>query len=265
MPYDGDESITQQYYTGYTSTNAGVTIDDVNVDERFSIDNEVWAITLNETVDEYGSVPDAISSPPGTPNPSPLSGADLYIPSLTIKQNKESWIKGKSEIEMMFGLSWDNGIDITTGGTKQFQRYKYISKRNISWDLIVIRSFTRKEIREKKSINIDFTYAPLSTWASNINVAPTYSAQIDYYYYPTKGNYLYLLIYERDEQTAYYYKNDTLDQYGNFLYDFKYFSNNGPYLQTSFKIIPKNSSESSFNSSNADFDNNEITFKSRHR
>jgi hypothetical protein len=279
VSYDGDESSGQEVFTGSSYDHNGIAIDGIQVSECFAKRHPVWAVTINERVDQSGRFPGDIYAQPSTGNaPTPI-GADLYMPDIVVKQHKESWIKGGSEIQMQFGVSWANGTNPSTAQTRQFKLY---SQTSLSQDApIDITFLSRSQIRNKRTVPINFTYAPLSSWGERINVSyvennvTKYRSEIQYYNYPTKGDYLYLIVYEYDDHFwEYFLGNGTSyatggmgipDQTGNYLTNFYFKSNEGPYLQTSFKIIQRGAFQSGANSGNYDINTDQLYFKSRHR
>lgn len=89
VSYDGDESTGQIVFTGNSYDPFGQPIT-VQVSECFASQHTVWAVTINERVNQNGTVPNPTSGT--TPSSSTITptGADLYIPNLTIKTHKES-------------------------------------------------------------------------------------------------------------------------------------------------------------------------------
>jgi hypothetical protein len=181
---------------------------------------------------------------------------------------------------MQCGISWSNGINPSNNLTNQFLLYKKSFSQYVTNELD-IKFFKRKQIKNEQSIDVDFTYAPLSTWGYSINVphivnnVTTYNPEIQYYNYPTKGDYIYLIIYEYDNHFWEFFSGNGTsysgESYGftdasnNYLSNYYIKTNNSPYLVTSMKIAPKNSAQNTPNTSNTDINTDQIIFKSRHR
>lgn len=261
VPYDGDESVIQQYYMGYSYTNNGTLINDINVDEEFANQYETWVITPNERVDINGNVPTIYNGP--TPaGPISPTGADAYIPSMVIKTHKEPWIKGASEITMQYSFSWFDKINPANGQaeithfqpitTNAAMTNPYVSSISLvilgQSDIIWMPKFKRDDINRKKEVYINFTYAPLSKKFESFE-----------YFYPYKGDYIYLVIYEDD---TFLTSPHQLDYEG---VPFNISSNDEPYLLTKVQIAPKNQPIVGQTTSSANIDNDVITFRSRHK
>lgn len=266
VPYDGDETTGIDIFDGYSYDANGTMVLHSNISECFAKMHTVWAVTINENGQNGSNTPNTISGPPYTPN-TPLQGADAYIPKLTIKSHKENWLKGGSEIYMAYAFSWVDKINPATG-LRQITRFKqimngspgtyssYITNFGISHgsEIIEIRKFTRNEINKSKQISVDFTYAPLSR-----PIQHPYST----YYYPSYGDYIYLVIFEYD----YEFEGNGLDsEYVDGVELDYVLSKNSPYLTEKIKIAPKNTPMYVIqNTFAANISNSEINFTSNHR
>jgi hypothetical protein len=292
VPFDGEEIAGQEVFTGYTYDQNGALIENISVDECFAKRHRVWAITLNERVNDNGNITPPISEVPSPPTIE--RGADTYIPSMTIKENKESFIKGASEIYLIAAVSWENGINPASNQVEASFRSNKNAKAEGVFNVVndvdynfFIRDFSRKEIRRQNSININFTYFPLSTAlyseydpciglaTATSNAGTNYTAyqnckqttpNVKTYYYPDRGDYAYFLIYEYD--TGFFnldgYRAEYIQANNNNL-KFRYRSNESPYIATRLKISKKNESGNGSYTGMANFDNNEINFSSRIR
>lgn len=101
VPYDGEEIPGQETFTGYTYDQQGTLIENIPVDECFAKRHRVWAITLNERVNDTGVIP------PTTSGPTPSTTTDThsqaaYISTMKIKADKESWIKGANDVYISY-------------------------------------------------------------------------------------------------------------------------------------------------------------------
>ena len=260
VPFDGDESQQQEEFAGASYDPYGTPIS-VQVSECFASQHTVWAVTINENVNQSGT-----TNTPVIPSGSSAQiGADAYMPSMIIKDHKEVWIKGASDIHMKYAFSWIDKINPTTGLTSinYFNEALNVPGANNAYstyitdwgglrsgDDIEIRKFTRRQVNNNSQVNIDFTYAPLSK--------PIYGGS-SYYFYPITGDYLYFVIYEYDS----YNGTETTNADG---VPFTMYSGNSPYLATSIKIVP--AAQPTFviqNTSAANISNSTINFKSSHR
>lgn len=292
VPYDGDETTGQDVFDGYTYDSSGLEVPCGGISECFAKMHMVWAVTFNERVTQ-GFVPNTTSGPPPTTLPT-VQRPDLYFDSMTIREHKESWIKGDSEICMYAGTSWDNGIDPTSGQYSiSFKTRKgliSLSNKNNDVNNIEIRNFSRNEINKQKNVPINFTYFPLSSEVFSgfdpcfyLLLRDNKTAQqniIDYdacviqnpnmivhYFFPERGDYLYYTIYEYD--TGWFdligYKT-ALVAGNNYYQKIYYQSNENPYISGRLKILPKDQPTQTYqNTGWANVDNGTIFFTSRNR
>ena len=287
---NGEELPNVDTYYGCAYNQNGILTENIPVDECFSKSNIVWAITLNERVNQYGTITAPIQN---TLNQTSIR-PDLYIPEMTIKENKESWIKGARDICMYACTSWDNGINPQTGNYESSFWVKpelASTTYNTTVNNIEIRNFSRKEVKNKKSVNINFTYFALSreiyktidpcaSLLHSLNAfnklevlnehtkCQAQNPKIKIYFYPERGDHLYFIIYEFD--TGVFdlngFKSINIDG-NNFSQKILFNSNQSPYLSKRLKILPKNHSDETVleNAAWANIDNTGITFKSRRR
>lgn len=253
VPYNGDESVQQNTYPGYTYTNNGQLIENIPVNEEFAANHEVWVVTPNESVGNSG----IMVAPPTTQNnlfPNNPSGtttniADIisqaaYVQNMVIKVNKESWIKGKSDICMTYTMSWANGINPITN-TRAFHRFalsvwKYPSggapyPEWYSW--VDFGKFTRKQIREKRSLNLNKYYA---VWGSPRTAIPNSGEWNNMRnWHPERGDHLYYAIFEQDAWADKDYHvplKSTHNSQGHTTIPLMVFSNNSPYITGVIRI-----------------------------
>ncbi|KQN32449.1 hypothetical protein ASE92_17750 [Pedobacter sp. Leaf41] len=289
---DGEEIPGQDTFTGYTYDQNGALIENIPVDECFSKRHRVWGITFNERVGSNGTVPPTTNGPTPTAPTTPI-GADAYFPTMTIKEHKESFIKGGSEVYFIAAVSWSNGINPTTNQPEASFRYNksprhygiFNEVNDVDYNF-EIKEFTRKEVNRQKSIDVNFNYFrfnselfsdfdqcknilfadPVGNYAAYLACKST-SPNIQTHYYPERGDYVYFIIYE--------YDTGFLDLNGSKIVNvaadnnsiqIRYRSNENPYLATRLKISNKNEQNTggAF-TSNANYDNNEIRLSSRIR
>lgn len=255
VSYDGDESTGVDVFSGYTYDANGAQVVCGNVSECFAKVNRVWAVTLNERVDQTGTIPPLPVRP--TPTVAP-NNPDIYLPEMTVKAHKESWLKGGSEIAVGWFLSWYTGKNPVTGN-KQVTTYdQYGRTREIAF-------FSRKQVQKQTAQYINTTIGTLSTWWS-----------WDHHPYSADGDYMYLTIFEYDlhfwEGFAGFFglasngeKEHVYAASGNYLDKIQYPSNEGAYITVPIKIIQKNTFQSNVNTSNFSTDNGAIKFGTAHR
>lgn len=206
-----EEQIVYIYYSGDSevdsSTNendsyAGYVFDSTTnqlvywgmVNEEYANDNEVWVISINESVGNGGnycppefvnganqycpeSVNGCCTNPPpppppggcnGDPNCDPTMFAPTTIPfpdlghnkvrfkidQMVVKDGKESWLAGKSEIAIRAVLHCHNDREL--GQVEPAKTQSYESKQTSNYLGKVIRKFSRREIRRGTQVNPDY-------------------------------------------------------------------------------------------------------------
>jgi hypothetical protein len=296
LTHDGEEIPGQDTFTGYSFDSSGARIDGIVVDECFAQKHVVWAVTINERVNNSRVMvapPGYDNNPPPAMGPTPVQRPDLYITNMTVKDHKESWIKGASDICMYVGVSWDNGINPNSGlqETSFWTKpgLKSLPDQNDEVNNIEIRKFSRKEVRQKRSIDVNFTYFRLSTDiygkfdpclylafrsnysvqqnTSDYNECKTQNPTVDIYFYPEKGDYLYYTVYESDAGitglNGYSYVQIPGNNYIQKIY---YRSNEEPYMSGRLKIQPKNQPTQAYDNTGwANINNSAISFTLRNR
>lgn len=272
-----EEENVSDIYMGYAYDKNGKLIENIPVDECYANTHPVWVVSINERVNDSG-----IANTPSTTTEPNLQGADIFIPTITIKDHKESWIKGGSEIAIAWFLSWSNGKNPNTG-TLECTLYPYALNKHFT----EIAFFKRADIRKENSQNINFTFAPLSNWSYTDRTLPEgvpLSETFQYWithtppsfpYYPTKGDYIYVTIFEYDdhfwEQTLNHLglpsnaqKENIYASNGDFIQQAQYPSNESAYITVPIKISPKGAPESGSTSSFY-INTNSIAFSTAHR
>lgn len=130
----------------------------------FASGHEVWIVSLNESVNNRGELNLDQGEGNGSFYGSRTMGyVNCRINKMIVKEHKESWIGGKSEVAIRAFLWTWNGA---TNGGNQFQQIDYYSQ-NSTDDLRgkVIREFKRGEVsdRTEKTVN----YNLQNNWEAN--------------------------------------------------------------------------------------------------
>lgn len=112
--WDGNED--QNVYPGYRMKGNQLSLSGIDVDEKYAEENEVWVFSLSET-----SSTASISISSGRKGANLRSNAfiDAYVEKMTIRDAKESWAGGKSEIHINAYTTFWNGTDPQTGQTNR--------------------------------------------------------------------------------------------------------------------------------------------------
>lgn len=93
--YDGNETVTE--VPSYTYNEEGIIIPTGSiVNEQYAMNNEIYVISINESVNDDGSVLAEIASS----HPPVLNTVNFRIEEMTVKECKESWLAGDSEVNM---------------------------------------------------------------------------------------------------------------------------------------------------------------------
>jgi hypothetical protein len=116
IAYYGDES--KLSYDGYYAYNEALGTS-TEIDEPYSEGNEVWVVSLNENVDNDGELITPVD--PNNRNyalrevPEPSSygsnTVNMGIWDIKVKERKENWCGGKSDVAIRSGLTYHNGAD----------------------------------------------------------------------------------------------------------------------------------------------------------
>ena len=84
---------------GFLAKENGLERLDFLIDEQYTMENEVWVISINEKVDENGEfVKENIETIESLSNARTLSTFNAVINKITIRDSNESWPSGNSEI-----------------------------------------------------------------------------------------------------------------------------------------------------------------------
>jgi|GEM_PF-1317331 len=263
VPFDGDETKKQYIFEGISFDKNGLPIKIAEVSECFAKRHTVWAITINERGGPKVSAPTgSLNKKAGSNNSysvidTAANRPNIYIGSMAIKLNKESWIKGGSEVEEIWIFSWYNGRSPITGNM-QWQVYDPYSDGtgHSPIDEKEVGFFTRNQVSNQtyKWLNVDI--GSMSNWRGG--------ASSFYYRYPFEGDYMYICIYERDDQrweTTNIYAADG----STFITSLQFLSNENPFIVAPIKIIPNGASDPAPNTSSFYINNNEIRFNTAHR
>lgn len=123
VPWDGNESTDQAY--GYTIKDGIFKKLEIVVDKSFCENNEVWVISLNERVDNYGKIKNGVQSHKQgreTANPQNTNETiDGKISYMTLYCQYESVYGGQNDMYINGGSTFMNGIDPDTGGEKNWR------------------------------------------------------------------------------------------------------------------------------------------------
>ena len=181
------------------------------VNEAYANENEVWIISTNESVNNNGYIcpdpfvpescnPNPPDNPPGggctgpdcDPNEYPASATPIHpdmglhnpvsfkIEYMIIKDHKESWLAGASEIAIRAKLNCHNNLEL--GNPRPAPSVQYKSDQCSNYIGNKIYKFKRKDIRNQNSKLVNYTLQ--SNWPSQ--------------YYLSDPVYFDYVIFERD-------------------------------------------------------------------
>jgi hypothetical protein len=173
--YEGEDEV--QAYPGYwLDDNDSLVLANIDVDEEYASTHIVIVISLNERVSDDGIPEFPIETAPEGTN----IIRNFKIGNMTVKEHKESWVAGGSDVAIRAWLwTWNGRLDGNPNGAE----VDYFSLRSTN-DLrgILIRRFTRKEVNKKTEVYLNY---PMQTdW--NVN---------NYFQHPIIFGYV---IFERD-------------------------------------------------------------------
>lgn len=113
MVYLSEEELSAG--TGQQFDDSGALVPIEDVDEEFAKTKEVWVLAINERVDEKGDVLEPVTKlnsceagEVGGDDPDPIIG--VVLNKITIKEHKESWLAGGSEIHILGFRTFWNGL-----------------------------------------------------------------------------------------------------------------------------------------------------------
>lgn len=155
ISYNGNEEFTT--FSGYSiDENERLTIIN-SIDEDYSETNEVWVVSLNENVDDNGiPITPLNSSKKGdfeveSPS-SPINGStvNMKIDKMTVKDHKEAWTAGKSDVALRAFITYGDGMDDDYNKYQQF----VVGRTSDRGELLM--QFKRKWIKDQteKELNI---------------------------------------------------------------------------------------------------------------
>jgi hypothetical protein len=199
--YSGDAEVDSS--TNENESYAGYVLDSTNqlvywgmVNEEYANDNEVWVISLNESVGNGGNFcpPEYVNGgyqycpeslygyccggdnppppPPGGCNGDPDCDPTMFAPTtipfpelghnkvnfriteMVVKDGKESWLAGKSEISIRAVLNCHNDRTIGSPYPAITQRYKSDQTANYLGNLI--RKYKRREINRGTQVLVNY-------------------------------------------------------------------------------------------------------------
>ena len=207
--YSGDSEVDSA--TNETDSYAGYVLDSSNnlvywgmVNEEYANDNEVWIISINESVGNGGNFcppqfengvnfycPEAINgcctSPPppppppggcnGDPNCDPTMFAPTTIPFpdlghnkvnfkiayMVVKDGKESWLAGRSEVAIRAVLHCHNDREL--GNPSPAVERNYTSTNTANYLGNLIRKYKRREIN--RGTIVDINYSLQTDWQNS--------------------------------------------------------------------------------------------------
>ena len=178
----------QELVTGYTVDNYDQIIEVNDIDEQYARENEVWVVSLNETMevpvanlvpgqDEYPFLgyPDyqhkatdsgqnsrtegtygtneTCTSDGNPSNPRETEkGIDIFVNRLTIKDHKEPWRSGKSEVFMAVTSVWGDGYDAFTNKVDRtpFWEHSLREVYDINQATLELKDVDRASVRNKR-------------------------------------------------------------------------------------------------------------------
>jgi hypothetical protein len=107
--YDGNEEVTSVRSYTYNEEGQGIPTGTI-VKENYALDNEIFVVSINETVQNDGEVPLVTNSTEGTSQT--LSLTNMKIDWIYVKDHKKSWLAGDSEVHMKaIASTWNHRRD----------------------------------------------------------------------------------------------------------------------------------------------------------
>lgn len=191
--YGGDSipNNSSLIYPGYIVDTDGDLIDWGFINEEYANDHNVWVFSLNEVVDDQGrlmlppcdpSDPDCTGSGGGgggTP-PAPSSiigindlsngiGLNFRINKIKVKQHKENWLAGQSEVSIN---AWSNCRNGRVAGSASAPFQDYLTDVTYSDSKgILIKNVKRRDVKDQTEFTIN--YHLNTNWTvDNFNTKP---------------------------------------------------------------------------------------------
>lgn len=136
---------TKTSYTGYQMINGSLEELPTQIDEDYAKRHEVWVLSLSERVDNNGDLKNSIIK-------NTAATKNCKIQYMTVKENKESWVNGKSEVSINSFLEFWDGKDPIS-----HQVCDVYSLRSCDYYTgILIRQFSRSEISNQTQITLNY-------------------------------------------------------------------------------------------------------------
>lgn len=149
---------------GYILSEDGM-ISAIDVDEEFAKNNLVWVISVNETVDNEGNIPNPLywqnefsQSPTGTVNPRISLDNAVNLSRIKITHKKECWLCGKAEVSII--------VPSIIGTPSGFCDETKISQH------IPIRKVSRKEVGDTIDLQNTIIFPSLEFDVGNVEMSP---------------------------------------------------------------------------------------------
>lgn len=141
-------------FTGYKLNSKGELYELKSpITKQYAQENEVWVVSINERVNDDASVPE-----PYIKRKLKTFG-DIDIVDMKIKDHKESWVYGASEVHMKSFITYANdGIDPDTGSWAQGGTGLTTSSNSG----FLVRQYSRSEVSNETNVNIAFEI--MSNW-----------------------------------------------------------------------------------------------------
>lgn len=105
--YDGNETVSE--VPSYTYNEEGEVIPTGSiVNEQYAMNNEIYVLSINESVDNDGILPPQIA----TSHPPAINTVNFRIEKIYVKESKESWLAGDSEVNIKsIAATWNHRRD----------------------------------------------------------------------------------------------------------------------------------------------------------
>lgn len=181
--FNGNEELTT--VSSYINHESGLVVQTQRVKEDYTDHNELLILALNESVDNNGDVhiPPIVNAPAQT-----LSIVNFRIKEMTIKDAKESWLGGKSEIHIKSYLStWNRkAVGATSGPNQDYNSIRSVPNTNFEGFRI---AHMPKAERGYRMLNLNYplqTAWNVGSFYSNTPVYPFVIFEYDVFPSPSK-------------------------------------------------------------------------------
>lgn len=276
--FDGNETTTS--YPGYTLNSDDVLtpIPDLMIDSAYAENHEVWVLGLNED-ENYGTytviqnfVPTSL---PGVCNGPVTTG---YFQHMKIKEHKESFVAGKSDVHIRRFSSWfhpesrnpftnevQGWYTFEKGTEREFQTPQGKVKQCVDeGNGVLIRKFSRSEVRNRANVEINWDYFKDWNGFCRSRLQPSYDVNCTARVNEISGNILYYVIFERDAWPSEKYAEIPNPAPGsNQIFPLKYRSEQSPYYWSYFRHSSPNENGVINNFRNTNVNHPSIEFTSR--